>query len=221
MEPFMQPYEKYKNYGPQSLSDAELLAVIIRTGTRDYDSVTLGEEILKLFPGKGLTGLFHITIHELMKLPGIGEVKAVKIKCIAEFARRISRTEAEKKVQFTNPATVAAYYMENMRHLSKEQVILIMLDAKLRMMQEKVISIGTVCESMLSPREIFIDALREEAVNIMLLHNHPSGDPEPSSQDLKITRRIKELGILLHLPLLDHIIIGDNCYRSMKETGVL
>jgi len=218
---FMQPYEKFKKHGPQSLSDAELLAVIIRTGTKDFNSVAVGEAILKLFPGLGLTGLFHMTIGELLKIPGIGEVKAIKMKCIAELALRISQTEAQKKLKFSEPSTVAGYYMESMRHLDQERVILLMLDSKLRLIREEILSIGTVSESMLSPREVFLRALREEAVSILLLHNHPSGDPSPSRQDIEITRRIQQLGLLLNIPLTDHIIIGDKCYRSMKETGIL
>ena len=213
----MQPYEKCITYGSESLSDAELLAVMIRTGTREMDSVAVGEEILKASQGLGLRGLFHLSVRELMKIPGIGEVKAVRMKCIAEFALRISRAEALQKLNFGDPSTVANYYMESMRNLEREHVIMITLDSRNRKIQEMLVSVGTVSEAMLSPREVFREALRGDAVSIILLHNHPSGDPTPSEPDIDVTRKMKELGKMMSIPLLDHIVIGDNCYYSFMQ----
>ena len=217
------PYEKFLRLGSQSLTEAELLAIIIRTGTKDRKPVEIGREILSLPSVKehGLSGLYHVTVKELMGIKGIGQVKAVKLKCLAELSMRMAMTAARKELQFLNPSSVARYYMEKLRHEKKEKVLLLLLDNKARLIEEEVLSVGTVSASLLSPREVFITALKKEAVHIMLLHNHPSGDPAPSSQDMKITDDIKEIGVMIDIPLIDHIIIGDNKYMSFKEAGLL
>ncbi|MFI3212126.1 MAG: DNA repair protein RadC [Eubacteriales bacterium] len=217
------PYEKFLSDGPQSLTNAELLAIIIRTGTKENTPVMLGEKILELSNGKqkGLLGLHHVSIQDLMSIQGIGEVKAVKIKCVTEFSRRIAKDTFLPTVKFDKPNTVAEYYMEEMRHHETEQVLLVMTDNKNQLIKELVISQGTVNQSMLSSREIFIHALRYRAVYILLIHNHPSGDPTPSKADIQITKQINEAATLLNIPLMDHIIIGDHQYRSMRELGLL
>ncbi len=217
----MQPYEKFKKFGAKSLTDEELLAIFIRTGTKEKNSVEIARQILELFPERGLLGLFHIHQSSLMEIPGIGEVKAVKLLCLAELAQRISRIKAEKNLQFEKPATVAEYYMESLRHEEKEQVILVLLDKRLRLLKDVLLSVGTISESVISPREIFVEAFKENAAQFMLLHNHPSGDPEPSASDLKMTERVKMLSQFMGIPLIDHIIIGDNCYVSLREKGCL
>lgn len=217
------PYEKFMRLGSHALTEAELLAIIIRTGTKERTPVEIGQEILSLPSVKehGLGGLYHVTVEELMGIKGIGQVKAVKLKCLAELSMRMAMTAAKKDLQFLNPASVAKYYMEKLRHEKKERVLLLLLDHKERLVGEEVLSVGTVSSSLLSPREVFIAALRKEAVHIMLLHNHPSGDPTPSGQDLRVTEEIQEIGDMIDIPLIDHIIIGDNKYMSFKEAGLL
>ncbi len=217
------PYEKFLRLGSQSLTEAELLAIIIRTGTKERKPVEIGQEILALPSVKeyGISGLYHVTVQELMEIKGIGQVKAVKLKCLAELSMRMAMTAAKRDLQFLNPSSVARYYMENLRHEKKERVILVLLDNKERLIGEELLSVGTVSASLLSPREVFIAALKKEAVHIMLLHNHPSGDPAPSRQDMQITDVIKEIGGMMDIPLIDHIIIGDNKYMSFKEAGLL
>jgi len=217
------PYEKFLKYGPESLSEAELLAIILRTGTKDCSSVELGRQILDLAgaPYKGLLGLYHISVEELKQLRGIGEVKAVKIKCIAELSMRMARARKAPLLKFTSPRSVAEYFMEEMRHEEREKVILLCLDNKAQLISRSVLSVGTANASLLSPREVFQYALRVHAVHIMVLHNHPSGDPLPSREDMEITRRLTKTGELMEIPLVDHIIIGDNKYTSFKESGLL
>ncbi|MEY8522675.1 DNA repair protein RadC [Lachnospiraceae bacterium 38-10] len=215
----MMPYEVVKEYGAEELDDKELLAVFIRTGTREQNAVEVADRVLNSFPERNLLGLCHIPWKELMKIPGIGEVKAIKLKCLAELARRISRMEARKGLKFDQPGTIWQYYKESLRHEEREKVILIMLDQKLQMLSDAVLSIGTVRESIVSPRELFLLALKEKAVQIMLVHNHPSGDPTPSRADLAITRRVQMLGAMMEIPLTDHIIIGDKTYCSLREKG--
>lgn len=217
----MQPYEVVKTYGVEELDDQELLAVFIRTGTKEENAMEIANRILNSFPERNLLGLCHIPWKELMKIPGIGEVKAIRLKCLAELARRISGAEAKKGLKFDRPETIWNYYRESLRHEERERVILVMLDQKLNLIADAVLSIGTVRESVVSPRELFLMALREKAVQVMLLHNHPSGDPTPSRADLEITERVRMLGAMMEIPLVDHIIIGDKTYCSMRESGYL
>lgn len=214
------PYEKCLKFGPGRLSDAELLAVILRTGTRGLTSVELAQEILKRSKkNAGLLGLHHLTVQDLCKIKGVGTVKAVQIRCITELSRRIAKAAAGDGISFHSASAIAEYYMEDFRHLEQEQVLLLMFDTRCRLLGETVISRGTVNQSLLSPREIFLCALNYHAVGIILLHNHPSGDATPSNEDFKITRRMKDSGELLGIELLDHIVIGDRCYFSFRETG--
>ncbi len=217
------PYEKFLKYGPESLSETELLAIILRTGTKDCNSVELAGKILDLAtsPYKGLLGLYHISVEELMQLRGIGEVKAVKIKCIAELSMRMAKARKEPLVKFESPKSVADYFMEELRHEEREKVLLLCLDNKAQLISRFVLSVGTANASLLSPREVFKYALRVQAVHIMVLHNHPSGDPIPSRQDMEITRRLYKTGELMEIPLIDHIIIGDKKYTSFRESGLL
>ena len=205
------------------MSETELLAVILRTGTKNCSAVSLAEKILSLSKGRerGLNALHHISLSELMEIPGIGEVKAVKIKCIAELSKRMARERAGDELRFELPSTVASYFMEELRHEEKEMILLLSLDSRLHLIEKYVLSVGTVNASLLSPREVFVHALKCKASSVILLHNHPSGDATPSNGDLFVTGKIKETGELVEIPLIDHIIIGDGCYTSFKEKNLL
>lgn len=217
------PYEKFLTLGSKALTEAELLAIILRTGTKNCSALELAQQILLKASGKskGLNGLHHLSLQELMEIPGIGEVKAVKIKCVAEMAIRMSKQRAAEKLKFDTPETVADYYMEQMRHLEKEKILLLLLDNKLHLIEEYMISLGTVNASLLSVRDVFIQALRTRASNIILLHNHPSGDPSPSREDIMITQTMKEAGELMDIPLMDHIILGDGSFISLNKEELL
>lgn len=217
------PYERFEKYGPQSLTDAELLAIIIRTGTIGEDALALAHRVLALDSGskQGILALNSVPIEELTKIKGIGKVKAIRLKCVAEICARMQMRHYEQTIYFSNPSSVAGYYMERLRHLETEHVYLILTDTKNRFIKEILLSKGTVNMSFMPVREIFIEALRYQAVHILLLHNHPSGDCTPSRQDIEITAQISEASRLLNIPLLDHIIIGDNTYTSLKEKGYL
>ncbi|MDE7268023.1 MAG: DNA repair protein RadC [Lachnospiraceae bacterium] len=216
------PYDKFLRLGAENLSDAELLAIMLRTGTKDKTPIELGRDILKLAGERfGLLGLHHFDVKELTQIPGIGEVKAVQLLCIAEIAKRTANMSAKTKLCFDKPETVASYYMEQLRHKTTEHLTLVLLDNRKNILNETVISVGTSNATLVSPREIGIRALRFEAAYMMLLHNHPSGDPTPSRQDILVTRKIKEVSDLVEIPLLDHIIIGDNRYTSFNQKGLL
>ena len=211
------PYEKCLEFGPEHLTDAELLAVILRTGRRGSSSLELSYEILQLadIRRQGLDGLHHLSIPELMGIPGIGKVKAIQLKCIGELSRRMARQKARNRLSFHAPETIADYYMEELRQLEQEVLLCMMLDTKNHLLGEKRMFLGTVNASLVSPRELFLEALRFQAVNIILVHNHPSGDPTPSQEDVQITQRVQQGGELLGIHLLDHIIIGEHTYVSL------
>jgi len=217
------PYERFMTFGPGSLTEEELLAIIIRTGTRTATPMEIAAKVLSIGGAReqGLNSLYHVSLQELMKIDGIGEVKAVKLKCLAELSRRMASDRTMKKLIFTEPESIAAHYMEQLCHEEKEQVLMVSLNHRMKLVDETVISVGTVNSSLLSSRDIFIHALRQGAVNILILHNHPGGDPTPSGADLQITDKIRRAGQLLDIKLLDHIIIGDHSYVSFKEKKLL
>lgn len=215
-----QPLEKCIRYGARALSDAELLAVILKTGTRNLTALQLAQLFLSR-KEKNLLNLVNMRPEEMKEIPGIGQVKAAQLKCIAELAERIAKTSRLRDVRLNEPASVAGYYMESLRHKTKENLLLAMFDAKSHLLGEETISVGTVTNSLVSPREIFMIAMEYRAANIVLLHNHPSGDPTPSEADLAVTRRVAEGGRILEIVLADHIIIGDNRYISFRENGLL
>ena len=215
------PYEKCLQQGASSLSDAELLAVILRTGAKGESALELSRKVLALQgEGTGLLGIYHMSISDLTKVRGIGLVKAVQLKCIAELSKRISRSQFSDGISFRNPRTVAEYNMEELRHLEQEVMLLVMLNSKGIRIADKIISKGTVNGALISPREIFIEAMRSQAVSILLLHNHPSGNPDPSPEDISMTLQVKEAGRILGIELVDHIIIGDRQAVSMREQGL-
>ncbi|MCH5342717.1 MAG: DNA repair protein RadC [Acetatifactor sp.] len=217
------PYEKFLRFGAENLTESELLAIILRTGTRDLSAVELADQVLSLakYPREGLLGLYDVSLEELMKIRGIGMVKAVKLKSLTELSMRISRATAREGLMFDRSSTVADYFMEKLRHRGTECVILVCLDAKGQMIREAKLSDGSVRMSLISPREIFLEAFKCRAVNLILVHNHPSGDPTPSLADREITQNLYELGAKMDIPLLDHIIIGDNRYVSFRESELL
>lgn len=217
------PYEKFRRFGPQALTETELLAIILRTGTKEKSVLELAGEVLALArsPREGLLGLYDVSLEELMEVKGIGSVKAVMLKCIAELSMRLSRAVAKDGSMFNSPRSVAQYFMESLRHKDTESVILLCLDAKGQMLSEKKLSDGSVRMSLISPRQIFLEALHSKAVNFVLVHNHPSGDPSPSRYDRELTANVKKLGEMMDILLLDHVIIGDNRYYSFKEMGYL
>ena len=214
------PYEKFARFGASALSDAELLAVILRNGSREKTALQLAQTVLCREQGN-LLNLHRLTPEELQKIPGIGKVKAIQLKCIAELSRRMAAANYHKSMQIQDPSTIADYYMEQLRHEERETLLLAMFDTKGHFLGDEVLSIGTVNSSLVSPREIYRKALSRQAVTIIILHNHPSGDPTPSEEDVRITHRVSQCGELLGIPLADHIIIGDNRYISLREKEIL
>ena len=213
-----QPYELCWNKGAAALTDAQLLAVILRNGTANVNVLNMAENILSL-QNKNILNVATLSREELLKIPGIGKVKAMQLECIVELALRLSETAVKTSFQITKAEDVAEYYMPRMRLYRQENLIALFLDTKCHLLQEKVMSIGTINAAMISQRELYVEALRAQAVFLILIHNHPSGDPTPSREDIMVTQTVFECGKLLGIELLDHIILGDNKYISMKEKG--
>ena len=186
----LRPYEKCISLGEQSLTDTELIAAIIKTGVSGKPAGELAKDILDKSHNKGLLGLFDMSIDELMDIKGIGLAKAAQLKCICELSRRLAKQSAGKRLDFSSPYAIAEYYMQDMRHLTKERLVLVMLDSRLNLLKDSVISIGTVNSSLVSVKEVFSEACKNKAVSIVLIHNHPSGDPAPSPQDISVTEQI-------------------------------
>ncbi len=217
----MRPYEKVEAVGAEALTDRELLAVILRTGTSGMNVEELAGNVLAASGGAGLLGLRHMRMQDFMGIRGIGRVKAIQLTCVCEVARRMHKQSAEKRLDFSAPSAIADYYMEDLRHLETERLMAVMLDNRCRRICDEVLTIGTVNASLISVREVLISAVRCGAVSFVVLHNHPSGDPSPSPQDISVTGKLKRAGEIIGIPLTDHIIIGDRCYFSFIESGCL
>lgn len=216
------PYEKFQKYGQGAVTDSELLAILLRSGTKDCNVEELATHILCLNQKEpSLISLYHITFEELYHIKGIGKVKALQILALLELCKRIARQKYTSKLKVSSPGALADYFMEEMRHLKEESFIVVLLDTKCRMLSYQLISKGSLNASIVHPREVYKAAVQKSAHSIIGIHNHPSGDPSPSQEDIQITKRLKESGDIIGIPLIDHIIIGDSAYRSLKEEGYL
>jgi len=211
------PRERMQAHGPEMLSNAELLAILLRTGSRGCSALGLAEQVLHRFGS--LQSLIDADLQELVEMTGIGLAKAAQLKAAIELGRRVARTGPQVRPEFSEPSAAARYMMDRMRFLRKEHFVVLHLDAKNRLLGEEVVSVGSLTASIVHPREIFKTALKKSAASIICLHNHPSGDPAPSREDVEVTSRLVEAGQILGIDVLDHIIMGENSYFSMKEKG--
>ena len=205
------PYEKSLKYGVETLSNSELLSLILRNGTKGINVKELSSSLID--SDNGLLSLTRISFEQLTKINGIGKVKAIQILAVVEIAKRISMSNFNNSVKFETPELISNYYMERLRHLE--------LDTKCKLIKDKLITSGTINQSLISPREIFVEALRCNCVNIVLIHNHPSGDPTPSRDDINSTIRVQRAGKMIGIKLIDHIIIGDNTYSSLRALKLI
>ncbi len=213
------PREKLLSKGAAELSEEELLAIIINSGTTECSALELAKQIIH--KAGGVRGLADITMDELMSIKGIGESKATKIYAAFELSRRISKSKSILRYVIGSPESVADIYMEELRYQKKELVKLLILDTKGAIVGDVLLSEGSLNSSIVHPREVFKEAIIRSANRLVLIHNHPSGDPEPSTQDIQLTNRLAEVGKLIGIELLDHIIIGDGEYSSLKRLGYI
>ncbi len=214
------PREKLMLRGPQNLSDAELIAILLRTGKKGKTVISVAQEMLTVH--RNLTILASKTLSDLMKTGGIGKDKAATLLAAFELSRRIqsqSKWFSEKKV--TSPQDVADIFIPLLRDEVKEKFLLVCLNSANKIITYEIISVGNLNSSVVHPREVFKAAIDHRSASIILLHNHPSGNPEPSNEDIAITKKIVESGIILDIPVFDHIIIAGNIYTSFVEKRLI
>jgi DNA repair protein RadC len=219
------PRERLKERGAMALGDAELIAILLRTGMKGQSAVQLAQQLLKKFGT--LDALARLPLETLAKEKGIGEIKAIQIKAAFELARRLSQSSRDKQAIISSPEDAAAVVREDMRTLDREEFGVLLLNTKNGLIKKCPVSRGSLNASIVEPREVFKDAIAASAASMILVHNHPSGDPTPSSEDISITKRLVKAGELLNISVLDHIILGhrttgrDHDFVSLKELGLM
>ncbi|WP_243277045.1 DNA repair protein RadC [Desulfallas sp. Bu1-1] len=205
--------EEVCNYGIDNVGISGLVAVIL--------DCNIPDKTMSILLGKNLRELAEMTPEELMALPGIGRAKAIRLAAAFELARRLANTMPEDRPSIRSPENAAVLVMGEMRHLDREHFWALLLNTKNRVIAREVISIGTLNSSAVHPRELFKAAIRRSAAAVILVHNHPSGDPTPSQQDIEVTKRMVEAGNIVGINVLDHLVIGDNQFVSLKAQGLM
>lgn len=212
------PRERLQNYGPGSLSTSELLAIILRTGTKSESAINLGSRLLVHFDG--LAGIARAAFTDLRNVHGLGVAKAAQIKAALELGKRLVVASPEERPQVKSPADVANLLMLEMGFLEQEHLRVVLLDTKNRVLGIPTIYIGSLNTSVLRVGELFREAIRANSAAIIVVHNHPSGDPTPSPEDVRITQQLVQAGNLLDVEVVDHLVIGQQRYISLKERGL-
>lgn len=213
------PRERMKHQGAQAMSNAELLAIILRTGTVAESVVRLAERILR--EAGSLKGLNEMRLEQLTAIKGIGPAKALQIQAGVELGRRLSGSAPEERYTVRTPHDAAELLMEDMRYLNKEHFVCLFLNTKNHVIGRETISVGSLNATIVHPREVFRSAIQRNSASILCAHNHPSGDPAPSREDIELTKRLAEAGAVVGIEVLDHLIIGDGCFTSLKEKGCM
>ncbi|MFI0434666.1 MAG: DNA repair protein RadC [Parachlamydiaceae bacterium] len=212
------PRERLMRSGAHSLSHAELIALILGSGSKTQPILQLAHEIIARFGG--LPQLADATLSELLEIKGIGKVKAIQLKAAIHLGMRASKQKMPEKYRIEHP--LHAYYLlkDELEDEKRELFVVILQDVKGYVICHEVISIGTLCQTLVHPREVFYPAIRHKAASLIVAHNHPSGDPTPSPEDIALTKSLIEASILMHIPLHDHIIIGQQQYVSLRQQGI-
>ncbi|MFD2829699.1 RadC family protein [Corticicoccus populi] len=213
------PRERLMIYGPDKLTNQELLGIIINSGSKDASSLTLASRIIKDM--KSIRELRDVTLQELMSVKGIGEAKAVTILSVIELAVRMHSHSLEEEVYIKSPEDVSNLLMEQMRYYQQEHFVVLFLSTKNMVIHQETMFKGSLNTSIVHPREIYKSAVKRSAAAIICVHNHPSGDPAPSKEDIEVTKRLVECGELIGVDFLDHIIIGSGRYLSLKELSYI
>ncbi len=213
----LRPRERFLEVGPSYLSEVELLAIVLRTGQKKENVLHFAERILRHF--NGLQGLKEASIEELQELSGIGLVKAIELKSVVELGLRFAKSQKTKLGQVVSSYALGQDLILEMKDLNQEQLIAIYLNTKNEIIKKEVLFVGSLNQSIAHPREIFKGALKVSAASLILAHNHPSGNLTPSTHDIAFTKRVEEVGKLMGIEVLDHFIIGQENYLSLKEEG--
>ncbi len=213
------PRERMQQFGARALSNSELLAILLRTGTVSESAVGLANRVL--IESGGLRYLVDMSVEQLMGFKGIGQAKALQVKAGIELGQRLARSSIRETVTIGSPGDAADYLMEDMRYLQQEHFVCLFLNSKNQVMAKETLSIGSLNASIVHPREVFRAAIKKSSASIICLHNHPSGDPTPSPEDIDITGRLVRAGQIIGIDVLDHIIIGDGKFTSLKEQRLM
>ncbi len=211
------PRERLIRQGAKSLSNQELLAILLGTGTKHESVLTVANRVLLTF--EKLHNLKYATLEEMTEIKGIGEAKAVLLLASIELGRRLASKEDEQRYTIRSPEDAANFLMQDMTSLQQEHFVVLFLNVKNQILHKKTIFVGSLNASIVHPREIFREAVKRSAASIICSHNHPSGVPTPSPEDIDVTTRLYEAGKIVGVDLLDHVIIGDHQFISMKEKG--
>jgi DNA repair protein RadC len=211
------PRERLLNEGPDKLSNQELFAILLRTGTKKESVLELSQKLLKHF--EGIRMLKDASVEEMTMISGIGRAKAVQILAALELGKRMNRLTYDDRYVIRSPQDGANYVMEEMRFLSQEHFVCLYLNTKNQVLHKQTVFIGSLNASIVHPREVFKEAFKRSAASLICFHNHPSGDPSPSREDIDVTKRLSECGKILGIELLDHLIIGEQKFVSLKEKG--
>ena len=215
------PYEKLERYGEKVLSDAELLAIIIKSGTKDKTSVELAQEVLKLdYEGDGLNFLSNLSLEELQVIKGLGRINAIQIKAAIELACRLQSSVIRKKSKISGPEQLGYMFVNEMKNLNQEVIKTVLLNSKNQVIRIVTNSIGSINSAYTEPKEIFREPIRSNSARIIMVHNHPTGDCAPSENDIKFTRKVSQIGELLGIELLDHIVVGKSSFSSLKRMNL-
>jgi len=210
------PREKLAAHGPESLATAELIAILLRTGSSKESALTLASRLLASFDG--LAGIAAASVEQLSQLPGVGVAKAAQIKAAVELGKRLATAAAGDRPAIRSPGDVAGLLMERLRREKKEHLVALYLDARKRLICQPItVFTGSLDKSVAHPREVFQAAIAHSAHSVIVVHNHPSGSAEPSRDDIALTKRLSAAGGVVGVPLIDHVIIGDGCWVSLKE----
>lgn len=213
------PRERLAAEGPEVLDDSSLLAILLRTGTRRVSAIALAQQLLERFGG--LRGVASASVHELSQISGLGLAKAAQLKAALELGKRVSTRPAEPAPEIRSPADAARCVMERLRYEKKEKFVVLLLNARSRLIRISTVSVGTLTANLVHPREVFAEAITNGAECIILVHNHPSGEPTPSKEDRDITERLYHAGELMGVKVADHIIIGEGKFLSMAQEGLM
>ena len=213
------PRERLLQHGPQHLTEAELLGILLGKGTRKKTAIDIARELLDRY--ESLQKLFSRSPSELTTVKGIGSAKAAILSAAFELVRRVQSQKISERASFKRSSDVANHYLPLMRDLRKEVFKVLLLTRANRLIKEVLISEGTLDASIVHPRDVFKEALLEPAAGVILIHNHPSGNPNPSEEDLRITKQLVEAGRLLGIKVYDHIILAGESYRSLADEGLI
>lgn len=212
------PRERMIAYGPDAMTSVELLAIVLGTGTRTKSVLDLAYELLAHFGS--VAALAGASIEEMCQISGMGTVKAVRLKAALSLAQRVSDPVAKGRTRIGTPEDVYRLLSPTLEAETRELFIVVLLDVKGGLIGHDIAAVGTLSNVMTHPREVFFQAVRRKAASIILVHNHPSGDPTPSREDIQITEALVRSGKTMGIPVRDHLIIGRGCYQSLKEEGV-